>query len=146
VRVLLRVGASLVVVCATTCAHGTVMSSTCRYVPTVEDCVWEAQRDVTDACLRDCIIAGCRGVRVDCSSPDARIRCAALRKRGEVGGFAPPIGHDCTVPGEEISWCQVPAPERCRAEMMVHELAHRCGWRHHDGLGVPGNQEFISCD
>src|SRR5205814_4771423 len=114
---------------AMTCAHGTVMSTTCRYTPTVEDCVWEAQRDITDPCLRDCIVAGCRGVRIDCSGDRAHEHCTRPAPAGFVGGDAP-LGGDCKTPKDEVDWCELALSERCRAAVMVHELAHNCGWQH----------------
>ena len=130
-----------------TCAHGTVMSTTCRYTPRIETCVWEAQRDITDTCLRDCIIRGCQGVRIDCASDQARVRCSQRRKGGVVGGAAPPVpGHSCNAPADEVAWCELAVSERCRAQIMVHELAHTCGWQHYDGMGVPGIGGKFACD
>jgi hypothetical protein len=142
----LGLGTGAVMVLATTCARGTIMSKACRYTPTVETCTWEAQRDITDTCLRDCIVAGCQGVRIDCASDKAIEHCGPPQKGGAVGGAAHPIGHDCHVPADEIYWCELPVSERCQAQIAVHELAHTCGWRHGDGLGVPGNNKKISCD
>jgi hypothetical protein len=34
---------------------------------------------------------------------------------------------------------------RCRAQAMVHELAHSCGWHHGDGQGVPGDEGTLPC-
>lgn len=143
---LLYLGNGLAMALAMTCAHGKVMSTTCRYTPTVETCVWEAERDITDKCLRDCIIAGCRGIRVDCASDRALAQCAIPKEDGQVGGAANPIGHDCTAPADELYWCELPVTERCRAQIAVHELAHTCGWRHGNGLGVPGDYRKFSCD
>jgi len=132
---------------AMTCAHGTVMPSSCRHVPTIESCVWQAQIRITDQCLRDCVIAGCRGVRIDCTSLDTLETCARPQSPGQrSGGFAAPIGHDCKSPGDEVSWCDLAVGERCRAIMMVHELAHNCGWRHKGGKGVPGNDGAFECE
>ncbi len=32
----------------------------------------------------------------------------------------------------------------CQAKMMVHELAHACGWRHGDGQGVPAHDGSVT--
>lgn len=139
--------AGMVGALAMTCAHGTVMPSSCRNVPTIESCVWQAQIWITDQCLRDCVIAGCRGVRIDCSSLDTLETCGKPKGPGKrSGGFAPPLGHDCKSPGDEVSWCELALGERCRAIIMVHELAHTCGWRHKGGLGVPGDDGTFQCD
>jgi hypothetical protein len=43
-------------------------------------------------------------------------------------------------PVRETNWCEEPASRECRANAMVHELAHACGWRHRMGGGVPGDK------
>jgi len=142
---LLCSGIGLIVVLAMTCAHGKVMSIACRNTPAIETCVWEAQNDITDPCLRDCVIEGCRGVKIDCTSDEARARCNAQRPGGVVGGYAKPKGHNCKAPADEVAWCELAVNERCRAVMMVHELGHRCGWEHGMGFGVPGDNGSYRC-
>jgi hypothetical protein len=65
------------------------------------------------------------------------LQCSEAGRK--VGGFAPVDGGTCETPRDEVHWCDLPVPASCRPHMMVHELAHSCGWRHDDGMGVPGN-------
>ena len=136
----------MALILAMACAHGKVMSTSCQNTPTVEACVWEAQRDITDQCLRDCVIAGCQGVQIDCTSDEVRARCEVKRSGGSIGGYAKHRGRTCEAPGNEVAWCELAVSEHCRAVMMVHELAHRCGWEHGDGHGVPGNGGNYQCN
>jgi hypothetical protein len=49
-------------------------------------------------------------------------------------------------PTNETHWCEEEAGQDCRVRAIVHELAHSCGWDHHHGRGVPGNEGVIVCE
>jgi hypothetical protein len=93
----------------------------------------------------------CAGVKVNCGSEEIQKRC---REAKEAEGIVP-LGYvirfsdvpvSCDQPSKEINWCEQPASRECRARAMVHELAHSCGWRHHQGFGVPGDNGYLPCE
>jgi len=120
-------------------ACATVMRSVggCTTLPTVEECRIAALQ-ITDQCLRWCVIAQCAGVTARCGDRYTRRVCSQSRRDGSVGGFVLD-GGTCEIPRDEVHWCDLPVPASCRPLMMVHELAHTCGWSHDLGMGVPGN-------
>lgn len=126
----------------------TPMSTACGHVPTVEECQVGAMQ-ITDECLRGCVHAQCAGIKIKCSEYIQK-EC----KKNSEDGTLPPFGYvyrlsdtSCENPVGEINWCELPEENRkCRADAMVHELAHSCGWAHGEGLGVPSNDGFIQCD
>lgn len=125
---------------------GTPMSQACRELPTVEECRAAAQV-ITDACLRGCVELQCTGIKVNCSD-FIKKEC---QKRNEAGvtylGYVwRPDTASCSKPVSEVNWCEEPVSRDCRAKAMVHELAHSCGWKHLQGLGVPGNEGELQCD
>jgi hypothetical protein len=133
------------------CAHpgqtGTPMSSTCREVPTVEECRAVA-RGITDECLAGCVRLQCAGIQVNCDEY-ARESCKRDREAGlETLGYVKMTGKtSCTTRLSEVNWCEDATVSReCRARGMVHELAHSCGWDHGQGHGVPGDDGKLVCD
>lgn len=91
----------------------------------------------------------CRPVRW-CTSRNARKRSTSQKRSGFGSGGGVGCARDhatraqsawkaCLVPLDELHWCEVQVPASCRPLMMVHELAHTCGWEHDAGMGVPGN-------
>lgn len=124
----------------TSCRHTPMNAPGCREVPSVEMCQWTARWKITDQCLRDCVVAQCAGARAVCDAETVAVCRARSQRRGKtVGGYVDsPLPRDCEHPVHEISWCQEELSLKCRAEAMVHELAHSCGWEHEQGLGVPG--------
>lgn len=128
--------------------NGTPMrgSADCRYVPSVEDCQMVADR-IEDLCLRTCVVHLCRRGRAVCNE-DIQVECVHRAKESggnEVGGFVWDIPQTCEVPQDEVNWCQLERSPPCQARMMVHELAHACGWRHGNGQGVPGDEGSVRC-
>lgn len=101
-------------------------------------------RGISHECLRGCVMLLCTGVKIRCGEY-ARERCGQPREKGKVGGYVIPGPQDCEIPRNEIQWCQLPLSSRCRAETMVHELAHACGWHHRGGYNVPGNDGELEC-
>lgn len=134
------------VACAS--VNGTPMrgSADCRYVPSVEDCQAVADR-IEDYCLRTCVVHLCRRGRAVCNE-DIQLECVVRiteNENGNIGGFVWEVAQTCEVPREEVNWCQLPRSPPCQAKMMVHELAHACGWHHKGGQGVPGNEGMVQC-
>jgi hypothetical protein len=106
------------------------MSSTCRELPTVEECQAAAQV-ITYECLRKCVEMQCAGVKINCHSPDIEKNCKDKSNAGIVAlGYVAHLSNvptSCDSPWKEVNWCEVPASRTCRAKAMVHELAHSCG-------------------
>jgi len=103
---------------------------------------------ITDECLRGCIQAQCAGIKVVCSDYVQK-ECKKHSSEGiSVFGYVYRSEESsCVNPVGEVNWCELPEENRwCRANAMVHELAHSCGWAHGEGLGVPSNDGFIQCD
>jgi hypothetical protein len=121
------------------------MNSNCRELPTVEECQ-EVARNIDNDCLRECVLAQCAGAKINCNEFTHR-KCMrdSRGRRGMIGGYVYPGEQTCQRPEEEIYWCELPRSRRCRAEIMVHELAHSCGWHHGDGQGVPANNGDLKC-
>lgn len=117
--------------------------SGCKELPTVEQCQAVA-RTIGHECLRGCVMLRCTGVKLRCGEY-AREFCERPIEEGKVGGYVLPGPQDCETPREEIHWCELPLPSFCRARVMVHELAHSCGWHHGGGYGVPGNDGKFEC-
>lgn len=129
--------------------NGTPMrgSADCRYVPSVEDC-WAAADRIEDFCLKSCVIRLCRGDgRVVCneSVQEQCVERAVGNTTGSVGGFVRRGPQTCEVPKEEVNWCQLPRSLPCQALIMIHELAHACGWHHFQGQGIPGDEGSVKC-
>jgi hypothetical protein len=147
--------AALLLLVWTGCAHPvqteTPMHPVCRELPTVEACLASAQV-ITDACLKKCVEMQCTGIKINCRSEIVQKSCAA-KNNPDAGTVA--LGYverfsdtptSCDSPSKEVNWCEEKASPDCRAQAMVHELAHSCGWRHGQGLGVPGDDGFLRCD
>lgn len=86
----------------------------------------------------------CTGVKIKCGEY-ARAQCGKYGPDDKLGGYVKPGPQDCEIPRDEIAWCELPLSSICRAELMVHELAHACGWKHGQGFNVPGNEGKLLC-
>ncbi|MDC0713459.1 hypothetical protein POL68_33655 [Stigmatella sp. ncwal1] len=134
------------------CAHpGTPMHSSCRELPTLEECQAAAQTIAHD-CLRQCVELQCSGVKINCQSEAIQKNC---RENNNASEGLISLGYvirfsnrptSCNNPSTEINWCEEPAPRDCRAKAMAHELAHACGWSHGQGYGVPADDGKLSCE
>lgn len=114
----------------------------CRYLPTVEECQFYADR-IEDYCLRQCVLQQCRFGKPVCDD-SAQLQCplrTGMQLEGQVGGYVPGGKQNCLQPKPEINWCELPVSPPCQALMAVHEFAHSCGWEHGYGLGVPGDKD-----
>lgn len=133
--------------CALSCAASTPMlgHDRCEYLPTVEGCQSTADYLITDPCLRDCVIDQCRRGQAICGA-DVVAECSELALQhppNPPGGYVRPGPQTCEMPKRYVSWCQVDQSPRCQELSMVHERAHACGWLHHGGKGVPGQDGKI---
>jgi hypothetical protein len=132
------------------CVHpGTPMHPTCRELPTIEECRAAAQV-ITHPCLRQCVEKQCAGIKVNCNSEEIQKNCKEKNSEGLIAlGYVVRFSDrptSCDNPSHEVNWCQQPSSRNCRAKAMVHELAHSCGWRHNQGLGVPGDDGRLLCE
>jgi hypothetical protein len=134
---------------STGCVHGTPMHPICRELPSVEECL-AAARMITGECLKKCVELQCAGVKVDCRSEKIRKDCEEKTDRAKgivaLGYVDRTSESSCDKPLHKVNWCEEPASRDCRAQAMVHELAHACGWRHDEGQGVPGDDGFLPCE
>ncbi|ATB33589.1 hypothetical protein [Melittangium boletus] len=125
------------------------MHPTCRELPTVEECKAAAQV-ISYPCLRECVEKQCAGVKVNCASEEIQSACRSKSSEGLIAlGYVVRFSDkptSCMNPSREVNWCEQPSSRDCRAISMVHELAHACGWRHGQGLGVPGDDGELLCE
>ena len=111
-------------------------------LPTVEECREEAAR-IDDELLMSCIRRQCSGITVTCSewsrqkcreesqlSSSAVLAFTLVPRSGTLYRF---------YPVKETHWCEDPASPECITKVVIHELAHSCGWNHRQGHNVPGN-------
>jgi hypothetical protein len=92
----------------------------------------------------------CAGVKINYGSAEIQKTCKDKSSEGIVAlGYVVRFSDrptSCDHPWSEINWCEQPSSRDCRARAMVHELAHSCGWRHNQGLGVPGDDGNLPCE
>ena len=122
------------------------MSSTCRELPSVEECR-EGANVIQNERLWDCVRQQCTRVKINCGD---LVRAECQKRSQEEGGTVMgytlvPMWTTTFHPTREIYWCEESEGRNCRVEAMVHELAHSCGWRHNGGLGVPANRGTATC-
>ncbi len=124
---------------------GTPMKTSCPAsieLPTVEECLEEAS-SITEELLMSCMRRQCRDITVTCSEW-SRQKCKALRQRFGRASLAFTMTHwrgthHRFYPVEETHWCEEPTSRECAIKVVIHELAHSCGWDHGQGHNVPGN-------
>ena len=108
-------------------------------LPTVEECQ-QAARGISNEGLRTCVIEQCRDISLVCDE-ETRKRCKEESKASGEDLLAYVIRTETTSMAsrvKEAHWCEEPASFQCILKVVVHELAHSCGWRHGEGEGVPG--------
>lgn len=143
----------VVLLAACEAINGTPMkrSEFCRYMPSKEECQHEADRLITDDCLKTCVITQCStgqnvcaaDTMAQCAKRTSEVREETKNPNATIAGYVPPPelrGQTCTHPYPAVNWCQVSQPQRCQVLTMLHERAHACGWKHNDGQGVPGDE------
>jgi hypothetical protein len=124
------------------------MSSTCRELPTVEECLEGANaiNPRENERLWSCVRQQCTRITIRCDQV-VRKRCDDAHQRGDpiMGYTFQPMGTSPFFPAKETYWCEDSADPDCLTRAFVHELAHSCGWEHGMGQGVPGNRGAIRC-
>lgn len=125
---------------------GTRMKTSCPAeieMPTVEECREEAWKIQGNDLLRTCMLSQCRSIQVTCNEW-GRIKCA---ERTRASGFVrlavtlTPMETTWYNPAKETYWCEEAASHKCIVKIIIHEVAHSCGWLHGMNPSVPGNVE-----
>ena len=115
----------------------------CMFGGSCGQCMTQAN-SVTDSKLKACVKSKCYG-------KDTKLDCSPERKKESCFEFTDKHGKKRRRIGEagegdsEIGWCEEPMNEDCQAKLLVHELAHTCGWDHEPGKGVPSSKEIQQC-
>jgi hypothetical protein len=131
--------------CATARQPGTPMKTNCPStipMPTIEECR-EAARVIRNEELRVCVSEQCGDISLVCDE-ETRKRCKEESEAARRDILAYVIRLDSTSTSsrvKEAHWCEEPASFRCILKVVIHELAHSCGWRHGGGEGVPGHEK-----
>lgn len=124
---------------------GTPMKTSCPAsieLPSVEECIEEAVR-IDDELLMSCMSRQCSTLTVTCGEW-SRQKCREQSARASMAVLAftyvPRPGMlNRFYPVKETHWCEDPASRECITQVVIHELAHSCGWDHGQGHNVPGN-------
>lgn len=90
----------------------------------------ESYKRITDSGLRSCVAKKCRTMTIDCEGP----LCSELG----AGAYTFPRGKKVYLcQGNWGAWSAGPPPGWLDI-VIVHEIAHLCGWKHGGGKGVSG--------
>jgi hypothetical protein len=112
-------------------------------LPTIEECREEAWKIQGDELLRTCMLSQCGAIQVTCSEW-SKVKCAARNKDSPVLRLAFTVTTLETTwynPVKETYWCEEAESHACIVKIVVHEVAHSCGWEHGGNSSVPGNVE-----
>ncbi|MGC3996459.1 MAG: RHS repeat-associated core domain-containing protein [Anaeromyxobacter sp.] len=99
----------------------------CLGLPKETDVIMAADA-VTDVNLKQCILKQNEHAHLRCPEEPDPACCddGSARVNACAGG-----------PGTcKVTWCNRVKPN-CSADVLVHEFAHNCGWKHNGGKGVP---------
>src|SRR5882672_6930585 len=99
-------------------------------------CVWcpRMADSISNAKLRQCVKKQCvrKRVKLRCKKKDkSEAGCQPFNPDGgyqRLRGGRSPIGTSSS-PANDVQWCEMPIDTDCQAKLLVHELAHTCGWR-----------------
>jgi RHS repeat-associated protein len=117
----------------------------CQYGSTCDDRAKEAAK-IQNPKLKQCVMSKCKGKKV-------KLRCEEERKkRDQCGPVDPndpngPRRSAAAPPGSNnVTWCEDKLSPKCQALLLVHELAHTCGWADEKNPppGVP-QKELLEC-
>jgi RHS repeat-associated protein len=112
--------------------------ASCKNLPTESD-VSTAAAGITDDCLRKCVLGLVKDARIDWGYW-TRFRCWL---GDDIIAYVSKTG-TCSVPESGVNWCSKTVKPHCMIDAVVHEFAHACGWSHHQGKGVPGDDGYLS--
>ncbi|MHB8742699.1 MAG: RHS repeat-associated core domain-containing protein [Sulfuricaulis sp.] len=93
---------------------------------------------ISDKDLRDCVRGQCRHSRVTCSNCPKK---SCKQPNGSTYSPGVPNGYD-QGPGGGVTVCLNSGVQNNGdwwGAAAIHEFAHKCGWNHGDGKGVPGD-------
>lgn len=124
----------------TGCAHRAAsefVSQSCLGDVTVADCQAEAD-SIENDCLKECVKMQCAGIKVDCGEK-TRMRCERTESVYAYTDYYPGVTNCRFAPTNETHCCErlLKKSKACRVKVVVHELAHSCGWAVETGPGIP---------
>ncbi len=105
---------------------------------------------VLDPKLSACIARQCDKACLNCTEEEKKKECKKKTIRdgdqfAEATTAAAADYGSLKEPGKEVVWCGKEYSSDCRTRIIVHELAHTCGWKHGQGKGVPQNDGRVDC-
>jgi hypothetical protein len=113
-------------------------------LPTIEECREEAWKIQGDDLLRTCMLSQCGAIQVTCSEW-TKVKCAERNKASAMVRLAFTVTTLETAwynPVKETYWCEEAESHGCIVKVVIHEVAHSCGWEHGSNPSVPGNVEL----
>jgi hypothetical protein len=124
----------------TGCAHRTAsefVSQSCLGDVTVADCQAEAD-SIENDCLKECVKMQCAGIKVDCGETTQQ-RCKRKESLYAYTDNYPGVTNCRFAPTNKTHCCErlLKKSKACRVKVLVHELAHSCGWDEEKGPGIP---------
>jgi RHS repeat-associated protein len=102
---------------------------------TQASCEMLGQTIYGDAALLMCLQRKCRSGRIYCHITDKVDRTQICNQPNEPGAWGPPGGEAHLCPGNWTSG----VPPGYLGDVVLHEWAHNCGWKHDEGKGIPCN-------
>lgn len=80
----------------------------------------------------------CAGIKVDCGEK-TRMRCESRESLYAYTDHYPGVTNCRFAPTNETHCCErlLKKSKDCRVKVLVHELAHSCGWDEEEGPGIP---------
>lgn len=114
-------------------------------LPTVEECREEAWKIQGDDLLRTCMLSQCGAIQVTCSEW-GKIKCAERNRAPGMLRLAVTVTTLETAwynPVKETYWCEEKESHECIVKIVIHEVAHSCGWEHGGNPSVPGNRVSV---
>jgi hypothetical protein len=113
------------------------VSQSCLGDVTVADCQAEAD-SIEEECLKECVKMQCAGIKVNCGEK-TRKQCERKDWLYAYTDFYPGVTNCRVAPTNETNCCErlLKKSKACRVKVLVHELAHSCGWADETGPGIP---------
>jgi hypothetical protein len=112
-------------------------------LPTIEECREEAWKIQGDDLLRTCMLSQCGAIQVTCNEW-SKVKCVERNRQSAMLRLAFTVTSLETSwynPVKETYWCEEGGTHGCIVKVVVHEVAHSCGWKHGGNPSVPGNIE-----